>query len=659
MIKLKIGGRVLIGYIIVLALIIIIGCIVFFNLKTINGNFHWVIHTDEVLRNAERLKKLVVDMETGERGFMITGKDEFLEPYNQGWDDFAKLIAAQKNLVSDNPPQVKRLEEIEKNVYQWKNIIAIPLIAKRREVTQQKIDYQEIINIISKAEGKKIMDTIRGQFDEFTNIEIQLMTKREKDTNSVISSMEILITALTLAAIIVGVIIALLITRSITKPLSGLLNTLNSIEQKGDFSTKIDIQSQDEVGQVGNALNSMMAVFQDMNSDVIKLANSAIAGQLSTRADTSKYQGDFKRIISGINNTLDTVVLPIQEASNVLQQLKEGNLNVMVKGNYSGDHAIIKENLNDTILSLKNYIGEISTILVKMAEGNLNIEVTGDYKGDFINIKKALNNIIDSFNLILNQIANGSNEVLASANQLSTASQSLSDGANEQTSSVEEIVTSLAEVGAQVKQTAENANTTNGVMVVTRQKAIAGNNEMKALLNAIEDLNNTSEKISKIIREIESIAFQTNILALNAGVEAARAGHYGKGFNVVATEVRNLAMRASASAKETSELIEETIKKINSSSKLTGNTADILNDMMGNINQVTELVGQIAVAANEQNSAVTNVSNSIDHIAKITMSNSAASEQMAASSEELTGQAESFRQMSNQFELKKLHYSQK
>lgn len=419
---------------------------------------------------------------------------------------------------------------------------------------------------------------------------------------------------------------------------------------EGDLNVKIKVYSDKD--SLSKSMTLLVDTIKNLVSETKQLTNSSVEGKLDVRGNSEKFLGEYKEIVEGINQTLDAVIQPVKEASSVLAEMSAGNMNKYIEGTYKGDHAVIKDALNNTVRSLSEYIQEISFVLGEMNKGNFDTIISGDYKGDFIKIKKSINSVLGSFNDILTNINSVSQQVASSARQVSSTALSLSQASTEQASTVQELTSSMQQIAEQTKQNANDANEANALALRAKNSAEHGNVRMKEMLVSMTDINNASGDISKIIKVIDEIAFQTNILALNAAVEAARAGQYGKGFAVVAEEVRNLAARSADAAKETSELIESSIKKTEDGMKITVDTADALNKIVDGVTKAAELVGNIAIASNEQATAITNINIGVEQVALTIQSNSATSQQSAASSEEMTGQAETLKDLVGKFNFK-------
>jgi methyl-accepting chemotaxis protein len=302
-------------------------------------------------------------------------------------------------------------------------------------------------------------------------------------------------------------------------------------------------------------------------------------------------------------------------------------------------------------------LNKLVIVANKIAEGDLDVTIDIDTKDEVGILAASFSKMSNNINEVMSNISSASEQVASGSKQVSDSSMELSQGATEQASSIEELTASIEEISSQTKLNADNANEANELAETAKENAIKGNNQMKEMLRAMEDINESSSSISKIIKVIDEIAFQTNILALNAAVEAARAGQHGRGFAVVAEEVRNLAARSANAAKETTAMIEGSIKKVEGGTKIATETAEALNKIVDGIARVASIVGDIAVASNEQATGVSQVNQGIMQVSEVVQTNSATSEESAAASEELSSQAELLREQVAKFKLKKTNYS--
>jgi methyl-accepting chemotaxis protein len=280
--------------------------------------------------------------------------------------------------------------------------------------------------------------------------------------------------------------------------------------------------------------------------------------------------------------------------------LSNGNLDTKMDGEFYGEFKNIQNSFNGTIDTLKNYIADIINILDNISNGNLMIHSSIEYKGDFIEIQNYLNKIIYSFNKIIGDINSSAEQVSIGSKNLANSSQVLSHGSNEQADSVEKISTNLISNSEKTNQDAKNATKVNEYSKKVKDYANEGNIRMKSMLDSMDNINTSSISISKIIKVIDEIAFQTNILSLNAAIEAARAGQHGKGFAVVADEVRNLASKSSEAANEITNLIEGSVKKIEEGSNIANETASASEELSGQAEYLKEMTEKFNLKSSKE-----------------------------------------------------------
>jgi methyl-accepting chemotaxis protein len=275
-----------------------------------------------------------------------------------------------------------------------------------------------------------------------------------------------------------------------------------------------------------------------------------------------------------------------------------------------------------------------------------------DYIGDFAPIKDALVTILGSLNSTISQITAASQKVAAGSDQIAQGAQSLAQGSTQQAATVQQLSASIAEIAQKTNDNAQLAEKAADLAHVIMQNAEKGSRQMGEMTDAVNDINQASQSISKVIKVIDDIAFQTNILALNAAVEAARAGQHGKGFAVVADEVRSLAAKSAEAAKDTGELIANSMGKAELGAMIAEETAASLGEIVSGIGESNRLISDIAKSSQEQSVGVGQINDGIDQVAQVVQQNSATAEESAAASEEMSGQAAMLEGLIEHFKLK-------
>ncbi|MBF0336825.1 MAG: MCP four helix bundle domain-containing protein [Nitrospirae bacterium] len=409
---------------------------------------------------------------------------------------------------------------------------------------------------------------------------------------------------------------------TITNIVNPLMVTADYVDKisRGNIPQPITSEYKGQYNLIKNNLNVCIANINALVSDANTLVEAALAGKLATRADATKHGGDYRKIVDGVNKTLDAVIGPLNVAANYVDRISKGDIPDAITDSYNGDFNTIKNNLN-VLIKASNHITGIAK---EIANGNLVIEVRERSAED--ELMRALGQMVRRLTDVVTEIKSAADNVSAGSMELSASAQELSQGATEQAAAAEEASASMEEMTANIRQTADNAQQTQRMAEKSATNAREGG---KAVAETVVAMKEIAGKITII----EEIARQTNLLALNAAIEAARAGEHGKGFAVVASEVRQLAERSQMAAGEIT-------KKATTSVEVADKAGQMLATILPDVQKTAELVQEITASSAEQNSGAEQINKAIQQLDQVIQQNASASEEMASTSEELSSQAE-------------------
>ena len=383
----------------------------------------------------------------------------------------------------------------------------------------------------------------------------------------------------------------------------------------------------------------------------------------------AEYNSDLFKLVSGvlflfgmiigvlciiISKIAKGIVRPIHELHEVAEQLARGELEVTLDIQSNDEIGEVADAIRQTVFRLKDYIryiDEIAKVLDEIADGNLLFELTQDYAGEFGKIKEALGHIANRMTNTIKGIRASADQVNGGAGQISQAAQALAEGATNQAAAVDELLATVTDIADQVRQNADYAKGAVNNADEAKLKIETSNQEMRQLVEAMQEINNCSDSIRMIIANIEQIADQTSLLSLNASIEAARAGEMGKGFAVVAGEVGNLSKESVVAVQKSTELIENSVNAVGHGMELVDKAAKRLAESVEGVVGLAGMMDELSLAAHRQMDSLSEVEKGIEQIAGVVTDNSAMAEESAASSEQLSAQATSLNDMIDTFKV--------
>ena len=438
---------------------------------------------------------------------------------------------------------------------------------------------------------------------------------------------------------------------------------------KGNFDAELE-KFPGKKAFINDTVEAVRANLLNFNKELGMLIKAAAEGQLSERADDSRFSGDWKKLVTGVNDTVSNIVEPLIVTSEYINRISKGDVPAQITDTYEGDYNQIKNSINELITSLNRvtevageiskgnlnievferssedklmralkemigYLQEISEVMDELSDGNLMVKAKSRSDKDILML--SLEKMIEKLKEVVSNVKASADNVTVASKEMSSSSEQISEGATEQAASAEQASSSMEEMAANIRQNADNAHQTENIAIKAAGDAKEGG---KAVIETVTAMREIAGKISII----EEIARQTNMLALNAAIEAARAGEHGKGFAVVAAEVRKLAERSQVAAKEISELSVTSVE-------IAEKAGEMFERIVPDIQKTADLVQEINAASNEQSTGAEQINKAIQELDHVIQQNAGAAEEMSATSEELSGQAENLQEMISFFKL--------
>lgn len=555
---------------------------------------------------------------------------------------------------------IQNIETAENTIRKkWRDYLATYLVEEEKALTQQTVPLMDAADratarvrvILENRNGAQLaefaakdlypaIDPVSDKFSALIELQLRVAKEVYEENQRVFDLSRKRMIALTIGALVIGLAVGFSIIRAVSGPVTTLAAVIGRMA-RGDLEIEVtDDGRRDEIGQMMRATAEIARTLKAVAKDLRELIEAARAGTLSVRADAGQHQGEFAVLVQGVNDLVEVLTAPLFEVAGVMAKLASGDIRGRMAGAYEGDLRALQGNVNRSLNALVALLDEISAFATAMAAGDISHSIDGSYQGDFAAIKVNLNQAVEQLSGVMRKVSGSTQDVANSASETTAAAVDVSRQAASQMATLVEVSSAIEQTVAAVAEIARSAERGSVLARSAAATADDGQSKLTRLTDAVDSIAAKNTRISQISDLIAGVAEKTYVLALNAGLEAVRAGDHGRGFGLIAHKITSLAEEVAQATRDIRGLVDEATGSVKSGVTAAGEARAAIGQIVDASRESGQTVQAIAAAIDEQNAMVQVLKERVEHLHMVGQTTAGAAEEISATMASLSSMAQ-------------------